>query len=399
MVININSFTSAAWKNKSISLHNKRNKSLKKDVFLDMKTLGTGGQGTVYLHQNSDGNLYAAKAFKNDSDLKRELDNYKKISEMHNGKIETHPNIAQCFGEKKINEKNHLLTEFIDGEDLNTFISNCDSFCKKLPKDTKFISELRLILAQQLISALNYLEEKGLSNADIKPENIMINKNGELKIIDFGLQQERNSPAKSIGTHHYMAPEILLAKSNFQKTDSYSAGNTLLNILTGLYINQNYQELNHHAENTYLEKVFQQQYIGGKFTLGIFDPSVESKGKEIEVKHLSASGHFFESRPIEDRLKNEVIAPLLKLDPKDRAEIKDVFKIIENIAAEYLTTENKEQAINLFKTISSYKNDPYESQWNTSNIKNSIAAYAQKKIQASGNDENNHQRSSSQHQR
>lgn len=391
MVLNISSSITAR-KDILISHHNQSDQPSQTDASLEMKILGSGGQGKVYKYQNDDGKLYAAKNFSHDSDFNKELNNYIKISEMHNGEFKTHPNIAQFFGEKTINGKNHLLIEFIDGENLNTFISNCDAFCKTLPKDAKFIPELRLLLAQQLISALNYLEKKGFSNADIKPDNIMINKNGELKIIDFGLMRERNAPAKSIGTHHYMAPEIILGKSHFYKTDSYSSGNVLLNILTGFYINQNYQNLRYHKEGEITQKDYCDEVLsGGKFTINIFNHEKKFSGKEINLDFLAASGNFSESHSIENRLKNEVIKPLLKLDPKNRAEIKDVFKVVEDMAKEYLTTENKEQAINLFKAINGYDNGHSEIKYDANNIKNCIANRVQEKIQASIADENNNQ--------
>ena len=392
MVLNINSLTQTTNKNILISHLNKSNQSSQESAFLEMKLLGKGGEGTVYKYPSGDGKLYAAKIFNQNSDLKKEINNYKKISDMHNGTFKIHPNIAQCFGEKTINGKNHLLTEFIDGKNLDTFIYKCDAFCKALPKDTKFITELILLLAQQLISALNYLEEKGFSHADIKPPNIMINKNGELKIIDFGFLTERNAPAKTIGTPHYIPPENLLEKSTFHKTDSYSSGNVLLGILTGFHANQNYQKLNHLTDNIISSSIEN----GKAFTKNMFSHEKKFSGKEINLDFLAESGHFFESRPIENRLKNEVIKPLLKLDPKNRAEIRDVFKVVEDIAKEYLTTENKEQAVTLFKSISNYKNHYHAIKYNANNI---YASHVQKKIQASNTDENNNQRPSSLHQR
>jgi serine/threonine-protein kinase len=97
-------------------------------------------------------------------------------------------------------------------------------------------------MGRQICSAMNAAHEEGVIHLDLKPGNMMINRQGILKIMDFGLArsmatQERGPKAvasnRLMGTPRYMAPEQFLKQPLDQRTDIYSIGIILYTLLTG----------------------------------------------------------------------------------------------------------------------------------------------------------------------
>ena len=96
-------------------------------------------------------------------------------------------------------------------------------------------------MAESLCRAYQFMHEQGWIHSDIKPDNILVNKTGEIKIIDFSLTSRVKSGIGKLlggkqpirGTRNYLAPETILKKPADQKTDLYSLGVTLYEVLTG----------------------------------------------------------------------------------------------------------------------------------------------------------------------
>jgi len=87
----------------------------------------------------------------------------------------------------------------------------------------------------QIVSAFQYMHEKGFTHNDFKPENVSFNEaTNKIKILDFGLSKKINSPQSNYGSPIYMAPEVHLS-TNFtpQFSDVWSIGITFYEILTG----------------------------------------------------------------------------------------------------------------------------------------------------------------------
>lgn len=123
----------------------------------------------------------------------------------------------------------YLIMDFINGGEL----------FYHLQQEGKFTEERTRFYAAELILALDYLHKAGVVYRDVKPENILIDYEGHIKLTDFGLSKEGMLETGGItesfcGTPEYLAPEIINCKSGYGfSVDWYSLGLVLLEMLTG----------------------------------------------------------------------------------------------------------------------------------------------------------------------
>ena len=202
-----------------------RNKDNKISHYEIGKVIGKGAYATVKICKNKiTQEKFAMKIYEkkilNDNIKKkcilREIEILKKLN---------HPNIVKLY-DTIISDKNILLIqELVNGISLRDFYN-------KEIRNQKNISEKKYkiltILFKQIFSAFDYIHKKNIFHRDIKLENILLTKNYEIKIIDFGfgLYNPRNYLQKFFcGTPNYMAPEIIMKKEyDGQKADMWSLG-------------------------------------------------------------------------------------------------------------------------------------------------------------------------------
>ncbi len=151
-----------------------------------------------------------------------------------------HPGIATLYGVEEFETKPFLVMELVDGETLAERISR-----GALPVDEA------LTLSQQIAEAFDAAHEKGVIHRDLKPANIKINSEGRVKVLDFGLAKAfadevpeselSAAPALSrdatragviLGTAAYMSPEQARGKTVDKRTDIFSFGMVLYEMLT-----------------------------------------------------------------------------------------------------------------------------------------------------------------------
>ena len=202
-----------------------RNKDNKISHYEIGKVIGKGAYATVKICKNKiTQEKFAMKIYEkkilNDNIKKkcilREIEILKKLN---------HPNIVKLY-DTIISDKNILLIqELVNGISLRDFYN-------KEIRNQRNISEKKYkiltILFKQIFSAFDYIHKKNIFHRDIKLENILLTKNYEIKIIDFGfgLYNPRNYLQKFFcGTPNYMAPEIIMKKEyDCQKADMWSLG-------------------------------------------------------------------------------------------------------------------------------------------------------------------------------
>ena len=196
-----------------------------------LKLIGRGAVGLVFLVQDRD--LDERTALKLlPRDLFTENNTISIKEEIRLARRITHRNILRTFDMGNWNAYTYISMEYVPGYDL-------DLLLKRRGAQDIYIA---LLIGRQICSAMNAAHEEGVIHLDLKPGNMMVNRQGILKIMDFGLarsivSQEREQFSKDskslMGTPRYMAPEQFLNEELDQRTDIYSIGIILYTLLTG----------------------------------------------------------------------------------------------------------------------------------------------------------------------
>ena len=207
--------------------------------------LGAGGMGEVYLAQDTKLDRKVAikllnQEFSKDSDrLNRFIQEAKAASALN------HPNILTVYEIGEVDGKNYISTELIDGNTLREHLSRKEA----LPLNTI------LKIGIQVAEALSAAHQAGIIHRDIKPENIMLRHDGYVKVLDFGLAKlsepaalvggsqpdteaqtrvrHQTHPGTIMGTVSYMSPEQARGKETDARTDIWSLGVVLYEMLAG----------------------------------------------------------------------------------------------------------------------------------------------------------------------
>ncbi len=134
-----------------------------------------------------------------------------------------HPNIVRLYDFDSQNNIVFLVMDWIDGINMRDLIQK-----KRAPLS---VEEVAQILAA-ISSALNYAHQLGVFHCDVKPHNILKDRNGKVILTDFGVARHAHETVGG-GTPAYMAPEMFTKKNVDKRTDVYSLGITLYEILSG----------------------------------------------------------------------------------------------------------------------------------------------------------------------
>ena len=142
----------------------------------------------------------------------------------------SHPNIVEVYDFKASPEATYLVLEFVEGKNLTELMINAP-----------FQLPTVLSLASQILKGVRYAHEHGIIHRDIKPDNIMVSDKGIVKISDFGLAFIEGSHSLTrqgmvLGTPAYMSPEQAAGKKVDFKSDLFSIGITIFEMLTGVNI-------------------------------------------------------------------------------------------------------------------------------------------------------------------
>lgn len=138
-----------------------------------------------------------------------------------------HPNIVAIYDAGMYKDFCYITMEYIDGPTLHKFCT----------KDNLLPTSRAAEVIFSACKALDFAHKKGVIHRDIKPSNIMINKAGVVKITDFGIAQVRTEEAPSegiIGSPSYMSPEQVKEEPIEDKSDIFSLGCVLYELLTGV---------------------------------------------------------------------------------------------------------------------------------------------------------------------
>ena len=192
--------------------------------------LGEGGMGAVYkardtqmdrvvalkvMNQNVAGNKEFAERFKREAKATGALN---------------HPNIVAAYGAGEADGRPYLAMELVDGESLRA----------RTKKIGRLPEKEALTIVLKVAQGLGHAHEQGFVHRDIKPDNILLGKDGAVKIVDLGLakavddDQRLTKTGIAIGTPHYISPEQARGEKEIDhRSDIYSLGATLYLLLSG----------------------------------------------------------------------------------------------------------------------------------------------------------------------
>jgi serine/threonine-protein kinase len=197
--------------------------------FLIEKELGAGAMGAVYRGKYvKTGQVVAVKVMapglgtsggSSADRFKREAEILKQLN---------HPNIVRLFGHGRHHGTPYFAMEYIKGESLDRIMARRDRMTWEEVVD----------VGQQLCAALQHAHEAGIVHRDLKPSNLMILPDGTLKLTDFGIAKDLDVTALTganctVGTAAYMSPEQCKGEPLTHKSDLYSLGVVLYELVTG----------------------------------------------------------------------------------------------------------------------------------------------------------------------
>jgi len=192
--------------------------------FLLYDHIGEGEMGTVYRAQDESlGRDVAVKLVRRSQiDAPGALDQLRREA-CAAGRL-NHPHVAQVHALNLSNGYPYLVMELVTGED----------FAHKLEREQRIDERTALKMAIHICDGLTALNREGLAHGDIKPGNIVLDRDGNAKLVDFGLTgMARHKDGSLVGTPNYIAPELIQGKPDSHSSDIYSLGATLYHLLTG----------------------------------------------------------------------------------------------------------------------------------------------------------------------
>ena len=190
--------------------------------------IGVGGMANVYhCYDTIDAREVAIKILKDEfldnEDFIRRFKNESKAIAVLN-----HPNIVRVYDVSFGDMIQYIVMEYIDGITLKEYID--------MQKVLDWKETVHLTV--QILKALQHAHENGIVHRDIKPHNIMLLQDGTIKVTDFGIARfssnaTRTMTEQAIGSVHYIAPEQARGEKTDGKTDIYSVGVMMYEMLTG----------------------------------------------------------------------------------------------------------------------------------------------------------------------
>ena len=188
--------------------------------------IGTGGMADVYKAKDHKLNRFVAvkvlkPEFREDTTFIRKF-----RSEAQAAAVLTHPNIVNVFDVVDDKGVYYIVMEFIEGITLKEYIS----------KKGKLSVKESTSIAIQVSMGLEAAHSHGIVHRDVKPQNIIISMDGKVKVTDFGIARAASSNTISsnvMGSVHYSSPEQVRGGYSDEKSDIYSLGITLYEMVTG----------------------------------------------------------------------------------------------------------------------------------------------------------------------
>jgi serine/threonine protein kinase len=193
--------------------------------FQVLGTLGTGAHSTILqIRRSDDGKNYALKVVPisgpEDQKFLEQAEHEFRVAQMLN-----HPSLIKVYALETVKDwmfrvrKVHLLTEFVNGKTLDV--------CPRIP-----LPQLVQVF-ERIAAGLVHMHRRQVCHADLKPNNVILSRAGDVKIIDYGLAWIKGEGKNRVqGTPEYMAPEQARHKMVTEQSDVYNFGATMYRLIT-----------------------------------------------------------------------------------------------------------------------------------------------------------------------
>ena len=248
-----------------------------------IKLLGKGGMGSVYLGRQVDLGRFVALKILSKNLIQEEGFLRRFRREARSVASLSHPNIVQVFQYGEEDGIHFIVMEYIEGETLGARVSN-----------SKTLEEAEAIrIAKETATAIQEAQRKNIVHRDIKPDNIILDKSGQVKVTDFGLaknlsgSQDQSLVTKQIiGTPAYISPEQIKGTEIDPRSDIYSLGATLYHVVAGKppFTARNPFEL---LEKHLKEKPVPPKEINEELSEGISDVVLKCLAKDPKGRYQS----------------------------------------------------------------------------------------------------------------
>lgn len=302
-----------------------------------LNTIGQGTYGVVYRAQNSQNKEIVALKLIKFENRQDGLPNTA-IREIALLKELKHPCVIQLYDVIHSQHQLTLIFEYCEW-DLNRYMQN---YLTHHNNEQSLNVNQVISLSHQLLSALAYIHQNSIIHRDVKPQNLLINRNLELKLADFGLARstyipvDPNSISTEVVTQWYRPPEILLDIHNYSfPVDIWSAGCVIVEMLTGQPLfpcNNNEEMLNVVCQLFGYEKMVE----AFPDHINQLEPSKDEKGIEL-TNYLQG---------YDPRLVN-LASKLLEPDPTKRitAEMALKHSVFHNLSSYKMNEKNLQKHV------------------------------------------------------
>ncbi|MCL2754454.1 MAG: Stk1 family PASTA domain-containing Ser/Thr kinase [Oscillospiraceae bacterium] len=194
-----------------------------------LELIGAGGMAEIYkAADTTEDRTVAVKILRNefagsDDFLRRFRNECKAVA------LLTHPNIVKIYDSGFNDTPKYLVMEYVDGITLTEYITRQGVL--KWKEAHSYVT--------QILKALQYAHDRGIVHRDVKSQNVMLLRDGSIKVMDFGIARfnreiDKSLSEKAIGSVHYISPEQARGENTDEKSDLYSVGVMMYEMLTGV---------------------------------------------------------------------------------------------------------------------------------------------------------------------
>lgn len=248
-----------------------------------LELVGFGGMAVVFKAYDLLENRHVAVKILKDEYLHNEEFRRRFRNESKAIAMLSHPNIVRVFDVNFSDTVQYIVMEYIDGITLKEYIGQQGA--------VKWKETIHFTV--QILRALQHAHDNGIVHRDIKPQNVMLLQDGTIKVMDFGIarfarENGRTVADKAIGSVHYISPEQARGEQTDERTDIYSVGVIMYELLTGQVPFDGDTPVSIAIKQMQQEPVLPTS-INPSVPVGLEEITLRAMQKEPELRYQSAS--------------------------------------------------------------------------------------------------------------